>query len=520
MRSKWTKQSDAEYFAKRVLTPNRNLLEIAKRDEKHLLSLVIKHEDLMRRALDAGVTCRYFLTDSQADFFGLISDFFEHHHVLPSEPTLRSRLEAVLTDEKLISSALVNFQNLSHSGTTSRDDFNPLLAGLLERYISQRLYEETEAGQRLVDIIGKCEGQSSEVASLASDLADITAAMDIHTDNRNTGELDEFILSRILAERENPELMTDLLYCGMSSIDELFEGFRRGKYGCIIGPPHGGKTSMMMNMAHRMSLQYSVGYLCFEQSSDELRQRTLSMISGVPTRLFEHPTEMSIEDISSIRSAIKVETDVRYRGMTQGDSILKVISKLDMEHRKSPFDVVFVDYLDLISPERHRSDRVDKELSDVSQMLQGWARKNDVLLWTAQSYNNEIIKKLGKLTPQERAQGVGGEGIGGTQAIWRDSDYIVSIYPSEKDNTIWCTIIKARGKGCARRYIPLIINSGTGLIMPTTIEFDKPPQADEKEKMVMYDKQRDKYRYILNGKISGKRYDTADDALQARKGAE
>jgi len=447
--------SDLKYMENRKVIPNTRLLETARRDEGRFLTLILRHQDLMQDAVNSKISFKYFLIEEHAHFYGFIGDFYLHHQVLPTEQTFRSRLEGVLNDDAAISAQVISFQNRYHAHVENTE-YAPLKEGLINRYIQQQLYEKVDGGQRIVDLLSATSNQSQSLSSLMSDLQTIETGTeaDRHIRVSTAKESLQRVRASLEARRDNPEIAYGIM-TGYQSIDSRFLGFERGKYLIVIGPPHGCKTTLMLNIAYGMARQgYTVVFVTMESSDDEIMERLVAIESEISSLTMKDGNNLRNADTMSavIEATRRVESIVgetliliSVPQQTDWDTIRGLIDSQRLFHN---IDAFWVDYLDVIERSVKIQGRADLELADISIRIQSYAKNTGMFGATAQSLNNDKIRELKKKNAFEKSDEAaflaGGEGVGGSQKLWRDADYMLTSLPFKKGKRITIIITKAR----------------------------------------------------------------------------
>lgn len=466
---------DLKYMEERKIIPNTRLIEVARRDEGRFLTLVLRNESLMQDAINSKVSFKHFLIEQNAHFYGFIVDFFRHHGVLPTEQTFRSRLETIITDDMAISSQVVTFQNVYHA-FVEEEEYGPLKEGLINRFVQQQVYEVTDGGQRLVDMIGAMDSQVPALTSLLNDLSQINTGIeaDTHTRVSSANESVDRLLDAFDERIANPEIAYGLM-TNFESIDSRFLGFEPGKYLIIVGPPHGCKTTLMLNLAYGMAKKGKVVvFVTMESTDDEIMERLIALESGVPSIEIKDGNKLK----DPVRNSKVREAAERVKRMVGEKLILisvpqntkwsKIKGLIEAERRIRNVDAFWVDYLDVIAREVQIDGHPDLELGDLSVRIQAYAKSTSMFGATAQSLNNEKIRELKKKNvfekPEEAAALAGGEGVGGSQKLWRDADYMLTSLPFKKGKRITIVITKARKDGSSEDVFYFGWEPMTGLV--------------------------------------------------------
>lgn len=108
----------------------------------------------------------------------------------------------------------------------------------------------------------------------------------------------------------------------------------RGDYILIGGRPSAGKTSFALNIAVEMSKKYKVGFFSLETSAKKIYERTAAFINAQP--------------LSEIMDGDVRPVETQKYNLTVIDKPMSV-DKIEAAAIKGGFDVIFIDYLGLIT---------------------------------------------------------------------------------------------------------------------------------------------------------------------------
>jgi KaiC/GvpD/RAD55 family RecA-like ATPase len=190
-----------------------------------------------------------------------------------------------------------------------------------------------------------------------------------------------------------PELIR--VPCGIKTIDKWTGGGLRTKQlGIIMAPTGEGKSSMLVNMAHKMAALEArrVWLVTNELSLEEQTERVLSKITGVEVQKIIDDPGMGYTD----------ELD---RQWTQNDlheklritEVNREVSVDDLESEMMKWvnllgwkpDVLVLDFIERMRPcdSGYSRDRVWDWLGAISRDLSRFAKRHNILVWTAAQTN-------------------------------------------------------------------------------------------------------------------------------------
>jgi replicative DNA helicase len=187
---------------------------------------------------------------------------------------------------------------------------------------------------------------------------------------------------------------------GLKDLDKCLtphSGWGRGELSILMGPPKSGKTAALLTFAKNAAeAGQNVYYASCEVSDVILTDRIDANISGVPlkeidTRINDVDTSVSAWASSSTTGQLIVEHfPIRTLKVTDLKRILK-----RFESQGIVFDLVVVDYGDILSPEDRTIDK-RFQLSQIFQDLRAIATTMNVALLTATQTNKEGTKKAAR----------------------------------------------------------------------------------------------------------------------------
>lgn len=162
----------------------------------------------------------------------------------------------------------------------------------------------------------------------------------------------------------------EFLDFGIPALTETLQ-VDRGKYILLGGAPSSGKSALMFQLALHMSATRRVGIFSFETDVDEETERLASYASQVPFYSIIR-NRLGAEDWQRINKAFSdtyahtLET-IDASGMTAGDIVSLT--------RARRYEVIFVDYVQLVTPSGNVRDIREQQVARISRQLQGLAKQ-------------------------------------------------------------------------------------------------------------------------------------------------
>jgi replicative DNA helicase len=226
---------------------------------------------------------------------------------------------------------------------------------------------------------------------------------------------------------------------GIVGIDNLLEGgLGRGELGIVLAPTGTGKTTLLTKMANTAYNQgYNVLQVFFEDNPGNIKRKHYTIWSGVAPK--DQP-----ENAEEVKEKVK-EAELQSKG---GIKLLKLasdnvtISEIKNKVRKLisdgfKIDLLLIDYVDCISPERSVNGEEWKGEGSIMRSLESMTGEFDIAIWTATQGNRESIS----------SEVVNSDQMGGSIKKAQIAHVIVSIAKTleqKENNLATLTLLKSR----------------------------------------------------------------------------
>lgn len=163
------------------------------------------------------------------------------------------------------------------------------------------------------------------------------------------------------------------------ALDQMTSGFQKGDLIVLAARPSMGKTALALNMALAAAKYGSrVGIFSLEMSAEQLTLRLLSIESGIPHYKIKNASISSEEWITLTATAgnlaeMKIFID---------DSPEMNVSTLRTKARKlkanNSLDLLFVDYMQLLTSSSRQFENRHQEVSDISRSLKALGKELEI----------------------------------------------------------------------------------------------------------------------------------------------
>lgn len=206
---------------------------------------------------------------------------------------------------------------------------------------------------------------------------------------------------------------------GFSELDEGLY-IERGDFVILAGRPSDGKTALALQMAYAQAKALSVGFFSLETSKKKLFSRLMSSVSKVPGAALKR-RKLSEEEFSLIASGAN---EIRSRNLRVVEAAGWTVEQIAARTLARKFDVIYIDYLQLITPNvRGRSIRSD-EVADISRALATLARthKITVVALSQLSRPQDKTKRRPPVLADLRESGQIEQDADAVMFIWREDE--------------------------------------------------------------------------------------------------
>lgn len=200
---------------------------------------------------------------------------------------------------------------------------------------------------------------------------------------------------------DNPEKANlKKVFSGYHGLDDMLGGFKPAELIILAARPSMGKTAFALNILKNMAVDQkkSVALFSLEMGSEQIADRVLSMVSGIPMRKISK-WQLDTEDFTIMGESMEVlsETNIFIddKWSTTIPELKSKIRRLKIE--KNTLDLVIIDYLQLMSGSNswYSGNRV-QEISEISRWLKELARELEIPIMALSQLSREVEKRVDK----------------------------------------------------------------------------------------------------------------------------
>ena len=197
-------------------------------------------------------------------------------------------------------------------------------------------------------------------------------------------------------ESQNPEApKPEYATFGLQVLDEG-SYIEPGDVVIVGGYPSDGKTALSLQMAWHMAKKYRVGFFSLETDRRKLRDRLIAHAAGLDLADIKR---RALDD-AAWEELAKHQADFVKRDLTLVEAAGMSAADIETASRAYGFQVIFVDYIQLVAPEESSGGTRSEQMAAVSRALHIFAQKSGTL-----------VVELAQLTRQERKSGKDGKEV-------------------------------------------------------------------------------------------------------------
>ena len=245
--------------------------------------------------------------------------------------------------------------------------------------------------------------------------------------NRNTEDLTpirkvvENALDKIEMAYHNKGVVTGIA-TGFLDLDYKTAGFQPSDLLLIAARPSMGKTAFALNIAEYMTLHDNkhVAIVSLEMSKEQLINRVFSLRSSVDAQKLRTGS-LNIDDWTRLtEAATEIGSSHLIIDDTPGISVQELRSKCRKLKMTTGLDIIFIDYLQLMTGSTRASDSRQQEISNISRSLKALARELSVPVVALSQLSRKVEERPDKRPMLSDLRESG--------AIEQDADVVMFLY--------------------------------------------------------------------------------------------
>lgn len=212
---------------------------------------------------------------------------------------------------------------------------------------------------------------------------------------------------------------------GFTDLDEMTSGFQPSDLIIIAGRPSMGKTALSLNIAQHASYEAKVPVAIFslEMSKEQLALRMMCSEARVDNHKVRSGHIAYSEWGKLSMGAGKLADTKIFIDDTPGITVLEIRAKARRLKSEHELGMVIIDYLQLMSSSRTRTDNREQEISEISRSFKALAKELRVPVVALSQLNRRVEDRTDKRPHMADLRESG--------AIEQDADVILFIFREE-----------------------------------------------------------------------------------------
>lgn len=358
-----------------------------------VVALALRDVDFCIRT-DGLIRPEYFTSEIEGSLFAIWQDYFQMYRRLPASPgVVKEVLTKGIVESRIRKDMIPDVKGkLAELLALDIDDRDFIIDKVSEFAKHQAL---SDAILRSVDLIEKKEfDEVEDIVRKANEVGcdDTLGAYDYVGESlgRKTYR-DDLAAGRIVYSG---------IPTGIGPMDALLyhRGWGRKELSLIMGGAKSGKTTMLIDAARAACLLgFNVLYVTLEVASKIVAERLDASISEIP---FAEIAVRSEEAFDTVNAAMKSGGIFKLHEYPSGSMNPQDLNRLISRYKSMSvkFDLVVVDYADLMVPTRYMDDSIENS-KRIYIDLRGIAQEHDLAMLSATQTNREGMKSaIAKMT--------------------------------------------------------------------------------------------------------------------------
>ena len=404
-----------------------------------------------QKILDAGITAEWF---EERSLGALFDDFMTHFKNTRTLLNVDEATQICINHGQTKDAASV-YATVCHSCLGALKSRKIRVELLVERFISHHLQKEMDKIYEEALKMRRDPSQGPQKAwehirkRAIKDLDDTRGAPLVES-NFSKGLHD--VLGWLKHMKHSPDEYKGTM-CGIDAIDLKTQGFRPGQLCVLVGRPGGYKTTMMINMAYGLwQNKANILYVSLEMESRNLMLKMLCRATKLSySRLYngeiiersdsgEQSDEAKIEQYEKMIQEKENKFSVLNAGQSEKIKMSQLEKWLSQQAATFKPNVVFLDYLSLVSPEVLNQDRLDVGYGDICKMSRAMGKNMGFSVVTAAQIKRAALDRLRKTGYSPDKAMFDTDDIAESNMIGADADNVFVLWTKDKTELFIYTV--------------------------------------------------------------------------------
>ena len=226
---------------------------------------------------------------------------------------------------------------------------------------------------------------------------------------------------------------------GLTDLDRYMGGLQASDLIIVAGRPGMGKTALATNIAFNIAKAYRgeqrpdgsmetvdggiVGFFSLEMSAEQLATRIIAEQSGVPSNKIRRG-DITENDFQHVAEAVRqMQAIPLYIDQTGGVSIAQLTARARRLKRQRGLDLLVVDYIQLLSGSKSRSDSRVQEVTEITTGMKALAKELNVPIVALSQLSRQVEQRDDKRPQLSDLRESG--------SIEQDADVVMFVYREE-----------------------------------------------------------------------------------------
>ena len=342
--------------------------------QQQLINQIIVDKNFAHSILEV-IDSNYFENKYYKIIMQMIKEYYKKFDCPPTYDTLNQIVKSEITQELMLKITLDTLNEVKH---VSDEGSLFVQEKALKFCKQQELQKVMTKAQKIID------GGEFENYDTLEEM--VREALQVGVIEKDTGDVFENLDQVLEEDYRHP------IPIGIAGIDNLLKGgLAKGEIGVILAPTGVGKTSLTTKFAnHAFNMGFNVLQIFFEDNPKIIQRKHFTLWTGIaPDLLGEHKEEV-MKKVTEVQDKMKNKLILKKLPsdtLTMGQ-IKNQIRKMIADGIK--IDVIILDYIDCVTPEKMMDDEWKSEGS-VMRAFESMCHELNIAGWTATQGNRSSI---------------------------------------------------------------------------------------------------------------------------------
>lgn len=345
--------------------------------QQELIKTIVEDRKYAETIIDV-IDSRYFENNGFRFIMENLKEFYTAYNTIPSYEALKQKIVSENAKETAVRMHLDTLDTIRDLVPKSSQAF---IKDKTLNFCKQQLLKKA---LKEVETINN-EGQFEDYHKIEKI---IQTAMQVGENAHDAQDVFENIEDALQKDNRHP------VPTGINGIDELLKGgLGRGELGVVLAPTGTGKTTLLTKFSNSAYNDgYNVVQIFFEDNVNNIKRKHFTIWSGISPDNQPDNHEQVTEMVTDAQNKSKGQLKLL---KLPSDSV--TMSEIKSKLRKMiadgfKIDLLTLDYVDCISPEKTNYNEEWKGDGAIMRQLEAMTSEFDIAIWTATQGNRESIK--------------------------------------------------------------------------------------------------------------------------------